>query len=456
MRENSMHRKHPTSYRIVAVRPAPVGERNLVEGGCPRVRKAIWIVALVALLVAGFASTLFSIYSAEHLINTKQAATLSIRGDALDASATKQVLDTAARIKDAPSFALWEERSSEHVQNTVLGRSAQVSAVLVYGSVDLVVKGAFLPVEDLPTSTGSPSSTTPEAFSSPMAATGACSEQKICVIDTATSLELFGDSDVVGMSIRFGSEDFLVGSVVDCARPLFIIRPTDQTGVAFDMLTARNTSGQGSSSVGQQLSVSFGLDAEIVDYELLYTLAYLLAWLPTILLAGGYLVFLLTQGFAKGNSPRQQTLYLIGFLFSSIVLIAFIALNMQLPRDMIPSRFSDFFLWQQILDDKTSALEYLFDSPIYAPAAQVYDSFFTAGALSVVSLVLYLGAIWLLTCTHSIAPAPQPRQQQRRALHGPGISAAVPLPSADAPRYNTCHLPLSRYNWKRHTQGRQP
>ena len=449
MRRDVSPHTHLARRRVAESRPAPAPApeparaRNLVPARRPpfrtRPRNVVRVVAVVVLLVAGFAATLVAAYNAEKLSDAQRVVTMALRGAALDASASAQVEQAAARMEEAPSFVLWEQRSSEYVLNAALGRSAKTHVVVAKGDVSLIVRGAHLPDEELPrpAEVAAVGGGAAEASDAAAAATGAhvpgavsvdANKRQACIIDSATALELFGDVDVLGLSVRYGDEDFFVEAVVESARPLMLIRPTANTGVAFDMVSVHNTSAQPSKAFAERFTAALGLDVEVLDYGALYELAYLAAWLPTLLLAGAYLVYVLVQGFAKRNSMRTQAAYLLGFLAGLAALTAFVAFNVQLPRDMIPSRFSDFDLWRQIFDDAAGALAQVFDSSAYVPVAAFFDSFFAAVVLSAASSVLYVGALWVLThrrlsapvaATH-YAPKPQRLQEIRPALSQQG------------------------------------
>lgn len=361
------------------------------------------------LLFAGFMTSLTSVQYAGGLAHIKRTTTLTIGGEALDAEGAKQVLEKSAATESTPSYVLWEERGQEALVNPALARTTKVNVVLAKGDIGLLISGAFLPEQTLPSAMGeephdaqkteasslrasSTNETNLVAISEIFERSAHASAKQTCIIDRETALELFGDVQIVGLPVNWDNQEFRVDAVLESARPLLIIRPTEQSGIAFNMLTAENHSGLSSATFGEELASSLGIVTEVLEYDLLYHLGYLIAWLPTLLIALVYEAFLLVQGCSKRNEARLQTFYLLGFLITLVALTMFVAMTIEFPREFIPSRFSDFSLWHQIQEDTGSAFRLLFDAAVYAPLASLFDSFYLVLVFSVVSLFLYVGS----------------------------------------------------------------
>ncbi|MCL2807692.1 MAG: hypothetical protein FWD27_06000 [Coriobacteriia bacterium] len=391
-----MHTKSEQLAKGLAPDTPQVSTRPL--GGKEFTRRTLVLGMLIALAVAGLAAALASAQNASQLAETDHALTFALRGGSLDEDKTQQVLESSKHVEDVPSYVLWEQRNLEYVHNNLLNRGAEVNVLLAEGNVGLLFAGASLPQGEslLAIAAGASSAIAARDTTSTPSVAIKEGAGRYCIIDTKTALALFGDVDVFGLSIYYGEEDFTVAAVVTSARPFFLIRPTKDTGVAFDMVTVSNLSAQSLNTLSMVLLSRLGLSGELLDYTLLRDIASILCWLPLLLLGSIYLIFLLLQGFSRKNTSRQQVIFMVGFLVGFLALCYFATQKVPIPRELIPSKISDFSLWQQIFSQKGAALGFLIDAPIYVPQAHYYGSFFLAIALCALSLALFLGAVWLL------------------------------------------------------------
>lgn len=372
-----------------------------------------WIIGLVMTILA-ILMMIYAAYNVGQLTEVERLGNYVICGKPLEEAKVNQVLDDAALCEEAYICVFWEQRKAQSIDNKILGRSAEVNVVIAQGDVSLIVPGVFLP-EKAATKDRFCINGDQKSDKSIQTLASKSGGNNTCIIDVETALKLYGDTEVIGLDLRYDEEDFVVVGVVESARPLLLMRPTEQKVAAFDMLTVGNPMVAVTNTQKDFLAMRLNLDLAVMDFALLSDIARLVIWLPLLFLAGIYILYLLSQGFSKTLSVRHQMLFLLGAFVCSIMLGAFAERNIKLPQKMIASRFSDFALWQQVADETTGALRALFDAPVFAPTSVYYDFFFAAIMGSIFSFLLFLGVVWLLSRARFFNYAPK-HIKRKRAL----------------------------------------
>ncbi len=229
-----------------------------------------------------------------------------------------------------PDSAAWAFERDLEIENRALGRTAKTDGFFVYGSRELAVycgleRGTY----------------------------GGRWERGSCMISRGLAMELFGSTEVTGKTVWYGRQDYTVRGVTEDARKqIFLPAKRDQRFryVMFDYRTADPPGSVRGRAEAGRLMNQYGMGGASCSADGTYfaAAAGILSVLPVwLLMAKGIFLYFRTekrplfQGLAVGLAAAVfgGSLYLLG------------RLGAVYPRDLIPTRWSDFDFWVKAYQD---------------------------------------------------------------------------------------------------------
>ena len=228
------------------------------------------------------------------------------------------------------SVCFWGEipRASLFCKET--GQSSTVTAVLVTGNPGLAV---------------------PETDS-------LAYQKEGCFLDAQTARELFGTDQADGQILWYEDRGYTVCGTFESLEKIMVCQAREEDGAVLHMISLYSgyvpkASGtlkadmrliRSGSSDAEQLLLRHGLSGTVLDTVFLQTLVNnLLLLLP--LITGLRLFGLLKKEFSKGQS-RWGKLFLTATGIAAAAALGILTITqLQIPADMIPSRWSDFSFW---------------------------------------------------------------------------------------------------------------
>lgn len=213
-------------------------------------------------------------------------------------------------------FALWTQLENKRVTAAFGGRSATVAVLWVRGDSRLAL---------------------------PVAATVAPGDEEGCLLDSATALKLFGGTDIAGSAVEYDGRTYTVRGVADIPAPTLVLQLPETGELPLENITARGE------TAAEDLPLRHGLEPELtIRYQTFTRLAAALSALPVATAALLFLVFLWRAKRRNRDYPvRHAALFLA--LCAAATLLALAALSV-IPSEYVPTRWSDFAFWPEMLD----------------------------------------------------------------------------------------------------------
>ncbi|MDR0499844.1 MAG: hypothetical protein LBG97_01165 [Coriobacteriales bacterium] len=329
------------------------------------------VLALLASLLICSISLFNAAASAESLSGLNQTATFRISGTPLTAENATKLATDAAKYKDLPSFIIWGETKLASVNNSMLARSTEVSLIHTQGNISLLL---------------------------PETVTGILETEK-CVISTKAAEQVFGDSSAIGLTLEYEDVKLKVADVVKGDRAFVILNASKQDSAAFDTITILREPHTSSAALQERFAAVLGQNLLLIDYPLLHQISVAFCWLVPLFFSLALIIFMLFLALRKNNDYRIQILWFSATVFVLVAIVAFLYFNINLPKEMLPSKWSDFSQLQQIVGTKLDALRYLFDAAVPTVYGKYYDAYFKAVSLSLLSLTL---AIVFVICLNRL------------------------------------------------------
>lgn len=231
------------------------------------------------------------------------------------------------RIRDAEGeeeapvgFCFWGETGEQMVSCRETGGSARVNRIVLSGNPELLGAGSL-------------------------------AWRDGCLVDTASAQALFGTDRCENQNLIAAEQVLTVVGIRDDARPAMVSR-AEGTQAVLNRCVLAIPSAQGR-VLGEQFLMRWGLEGTVLDFSTFRALCRnLLLLFPGVLL--GSLGLSLEKErknlTLEGIRSRKQLPLLGKSLLGIVILLGSLWLlgrQVTIPRDMIPSRWSDFSFWSQ-------------------------------------------------------------------------------------------------------------
>jgi hypothetical protein len=324
-------------------------------------------IALAILLALALVASACSFAAIAQLREVQSVVALKGTGAALTAAQVDAMLDENKRLKEPYALVAWGVKESTSVENADLKRLAPVKVLLAKGELGLIFPGSFLVPE----------------------------RPEDCIIDSETAQKLFGDTAALGAKITYQGKEYTVAGVIENANRLFIIQPSSPDETGFDSLTIKGDGFTTPTSLQEMVSQRFSFPCEILGYDNLYVIAWYLWWIPLALLTILLLRFAWRQFKVEHRKGLYHWFWLAFFVLVCCGFLIPFALTLYVPADALPSKWSNFKLWENSFEARKESLLFLFQAPVRAPELWIYAAFFKATALSISALCLSVGVAWV-------------------------------------------------------------
>lgn len=182
-------------------------------------------------------------------------------------------------------------------------------------------------------------------------------DQKGCIIDRETALELFGSADAEGRELQIQKDFYLVRRVINWKQRLILIHNNDK-----DARYSRvffNCKSENKSNMTDQFLMRYGLNGEQTGAEGVQALAGASVWLLPFVLFLELLLY--AAGLKKAAAGTRSERIWKGACLLLIVSILYVVIcNFQLPSDWLPGKWSDFSFWYRRIREEQEKMVYFF------------------------------------------------------------------------------------------------
>lgn len=253
-------------------------------------------------------------------------------GEPLDGEQAAMLCGQEPESGEQAGFCFWGEENKTELFCRETGGAGVVNTILVQGNPELIVSGI-----------------------------GTLAYQEHgCFLDAQTSTQLFGTQQAKGQTVWCGDQPYTVCGTVESMDRIMIRQASEADGAVLDMLSLYLTENSGGSSgSAQQFLIRYGLSGKVMDTQFLSAAAQnMLLLLPLIL--GIWLIRLLAVQAADADGLWYRAAYAAGALFACAAVLYFVIRRIEIPPDMIPTKWSDFSFWEQWWENQRENLLLIF------------------------------------------------------------------------------------------------
>lgn len=263
--------------------------------------------------------------------------------------------------RDIPTdFAMWREEGDTLVQAVNSGRTARIAAIKIHGKM-WVLLGGFSSLED--------------------------EDREGCFLDQKAATELFGTADALGNQLSCGNKTYTVRGILEDAGGLVAMRPSaDEITDTITIKTAEDTSAAVQS---REFAARHGLTGAILNHIMLKETGQIF---PLLLpLAVGIRMLLeLRKTIKRGRLGPGWKCVCYGMMTLALLAMgATLVKFLEIPKDMIPTRWSDFRFWSDWLDNLKEQIVIYLRYPKGKPEIKSLWLFIRCAALGGMSLFFW-------------------------------------------------------------------
>lgn len=278
----------------------------------------------------------------------------------------QRIWDAEGEEEEPVGFCFWGETGEQMVSCRETGGSARVNRIVLSGNPELLGAGSL-------------------------------AWRDGCLVDRATAQTLFGTDRCENQVLTAGEKRLSVVGIRDDVRPAMISR-AEGTPAVLNRCVLAIPSAQGR-VLGEQFLIRWGLEGTVLDFYPFRALCrnFLLLF-PGVLL--GSLGFSLEKErknlTLEGIRSRKQ-LPLLGKTIMGITILLgslwLLGRQVTIPRDMIPSRWSDFSFWSQWWESQKENLQRILTTPLGSEWLQMQADMVKSMVCSTGSAMLALWAV---------------------------------------------------------------
>lgn len=224
---------------------------------------------------------------------------------------------------------IWGEEQNVTVKNIELNREMKLDKIRVCGQPDLLYGEQDIPYFDEKDLSG-------------------------CIIDEKIADGLFGSINVIGKKIVHLGREYVIRSVIQENRGVFIVRGVDDEQEIFDKINILNKGSAKIEELNSKLHTAYGVNGNIIDYQLMVDIAHMFYWVTFALFT-----VLIWQccSFARcdkgGYTYYTRYIVRITILFIVVVIVLY---RFPVSENFIPTKWSDFDFWSKLFAEKQVSL----------------------------------------------------------------------------------------------------
>lgn len=255
----------------------------------------------------------------------------------------------------------WTEKSLQSATNTDLNRTASDLKVLaIRGNSSLLFDGALLFQDD----------------------------KDGCLIDTETSYKLFGSTHSIGKEITYGERQLIVRGIHDGTKSNIIVQLLDDDRDILDGLTIDGT--DMTLNKIEEFKTQFGIQEMAISGGIYHNFAKVFAMVFPIIALVLILIKVITHFFNAKRKPVLKIIYISMAIISIFIFFKVTKLNISIPLDMIPNKWSDFDFWSKMWKENIEKLQYVLYMKKYGIDIYNIENLIMSVLYSILTIILFV------------------------------------------------------------------
>lgn len=275
------------------------------------------------ILICGFLAVVSLIYAAVNFIDIQKYQDIYYinntdnGGISAEEAYLYQKYEADSEESKSYSILFWEYAGSQTISNTELASQTETRMFVMCGRSDLLIGDIFTMDYD---------------------------DGTLCVLGRDDAYALFGSTDIKGLKVNYNGKQYEVAGVTDEMNSAFIIEGRGELRSCFNRMNIVPVDSEERMMIKQEIESVFSPGSYMENALISWILGMLLALIINVVIIYAAMTFI--------KIKRDRFVKIIIVISAVILCIASILILVNYPRDMIPSSWSDFGFWSEILDTK--------------------------------------------------------------------------------------------------------
>lgn len=220
------------------------------------------------------------------------------------------------------SFIFWGQKDTEEIRNDDLGTAINTPILLTSGDTGILFDSAKTLDYD---------------------------SRDICLLGRHTAYELFGSTDVEGLSVKYGEGEYIVHGVLEDTGHAFVITTDSEADTGLNRFDVIYESENKLTSTKNKVMEMYSPGTQIQFDILIWMLKISLMIIP-VLIAASLVRSMIPEISANRTSGeiRNHIIWIMAALFVCAGVFIFAIWYIDYPVDMIPPKWSDFQFWSKM------------------------------------------------------------------------------------------------------------
>lgn len=219
-----------------------------------------------------------------------------------------------------------------------------------------------------------------------------------CALDADTAYQLWGSSEVVGETLRWEEREYTVRAVFSAPAGMVLIPAKSVPERTLFVLSLDARSGVDAASMAEEFCTRYGLASPDAVLTRSWTapVGRFFVLLPLLTLGGVILWQILREIWAVREMPVLFGLAVLGMLAILWGAVRISGVQLVLPQNLIPTRWSDFSFWSRTLENGLEGIRASFSARRILPdrvLAELFSQLSVCSALST-GILLFLRRRW--------------------------------------------------------------
>lgn len=255
----------------------------------------------------------------------------------------------------------WTEKSLQSAINVDLNRNANDLKVLaIRGNSSLLFDGALLFQDD----------------------------KDGCLIDTETSYKLFGSKHSIGKEITYGERKLIVRGIHDGTKSNIIVQLLEDDNEVLDGLTINGT--DMTLNKVEEFKTTFGIQEMAVSGGIYHSFAKVFSMVLPIIALVLILIKVITYFFKAKRKQVLKIIYISMAIITVAIFFKITKLNLSIPLDIIPNKWSDFDFWSKMWKENVDKLQYVLYMKKYGIDIYNIENMMMSGLYSILTVILFV------------------------------------------------------------------
>ncbi|MCD8022552.1 MAG: hypothetical protein LUF30_06140 [Lachnospiraceae bacterium] len=256
----------------------------------------------------------------------------------------EEILEAAASDRNLTDMVFWTQKSDQVISITeTVERETGANVILIRGDPRFLVGNYNVPQSG---------------------------DTSGCLIDKSIVLKLFGNTDVIGLSVCYDGREYQILGLLDISEPAMIIQMPPGSGEVFTRVTAGKNGDTTSWNLKNTIQNKYQVSLSEIRWGFLRGIVktlFCLSILAVYIRIAHFLMRIAKKRW-RIDSIYPRFVGAMGF-FTGVLLLAFLLKltgMIQVPAEFIPAKWSDFSFYGELLDTWTDGMTGFLELPFYA------------------------------------------------------------------------------------------